>query len=159
MRSAPVRVLRIQAYAKGARARSALGNVPPVADATLSVLIYSSHSSTRALVHQALGRRPHPDLPEIEYLDVATAPVVIEHLDRGGVDLVILDGESAPVGGMGLAKQLRDEIDPCPPLLVLTGRPDDAWLATWSRADASVSHPIDPLELGRAVVGLLRKPA
>jgi hypothetical protein len=60
---------------------------------------------------------------------------------------------------MGLAKQLRDEIDPCPPLLVLTGRPDDAWLATWSRADASVSHPIDPLELGRAVVGLLRDPA
>ena len=29
-------------------------------------------------------------------------------------------------------------------MLVLTGRPEDAWLATWSRADAAVSHPIDP---------------
>ncbi|KIQ11006.1 hypothetical protein ASG56_14295 [Rhodococcus sp. Leaf7] len=130
-----------------------------VANATLSVLVYSSHARTRDAVHGALGRRPHPDLPEIEYLDVATAPVVLERLDRGGVDLVILDGESAPVGGMGLAKQLRDEIDPCPPLLVITGRPDDAWLATWSRADASVTHPIDPLELSRAVVSLLRPPA
>lgn len=121
----------------------------------MSVLVYSSHAHTRELVHSALGRRPHPDLPDFDYLDVATAPVVIERLDRGGVDLVILDGESSPVGGMGLAKQLRDEIDPCPPLLVLTGRPDDAWLASWSRADAVVSHPLDPIELSRAVVSLL----
>lgn len=130
-----------------------------MATATVSVLVYSSHAHTRELVHSALGRRPHPDLPEIEYTDVATAPVVIGHLDRGGIDLVILDGESAPVGGMGLAKQLRDEIDPCPPLLVITGRPDDAWLASWSRADASISHPIDPLELSRAVTALLRASA
>ncbi|MGB3770202.1 MAG: hypothetical protein WBF79_07375 [Rhodococcus sp. (in: high G+C Gram-positive bacteria)] len=126
-----------------------------MAGKAVSVLVYSSHAHTRELVHSALGRRPHPDLPDFDYLDVATAPVVIERLDRGGVDLVILDGESSPVGGMGLAKQLRDEIDPCPPLLVLTGRPDDAWLASWSRADAVVSHPLDPIELSRAVVSLL----
>ncbi|MCV7063842.1 hypothetical protein H7I76_33135, partial [Mycolicibacterium vaccae] len=37
------------------------------------------------------------------------------HLDEGGFDLVILDGEAAPVGGMGIAKQLKDEIGHCPP--------------------------------------------
>ena len=43
-------------------------------------------------------------------------------------------------------------------VLVLTGRPDDAWLANWSRAEAAVSHPLDPVVLGRAVLGLLRTP-
>ncbi len=72
------------------------------------------------------------------------------------IDLVILDGESTPTGGLGIAKQLKDEIEHCPPVLVLTGRPDDAWLANWSRAEAAVSHPIDPIRLTEAVVGLLR---
>jgi DNA-binding response OmpR family regulator len=77
-------------------------------------------------------------------------------MDAGGVDLAILDGEAVPAGGMGIAKQLKDEIYQCPPVLVLTGRPQDAWLATWSRAEAAVPHPIDPLQLAEAVVGLLR---
>jgi hypothetical protein len=54
-----------------------------------------------------------------------------------------------------IAKQMKDEIYQCPPLLVLTGRPQDAWLATWSRADAAVPHPLDPLQLAEAVVRLL----
>ena len=52
---------------------------------------------------------------------------------------------------MGIAKQLKDEIYRCPPILVLTGRPQDAWLATWSRAEAAVPHPIDPLQLAETV--------
>ena len=98
----------------------------------------------------------HPELPELSYVEVATAPMVIRHMDAGGIDLVILDGEASPVGGLGIAKQLKDEIDDCPPVLVLTGRPDDAWLASWSRAEAAVPHPIDPIRLGDAVVSLLR---
>jgi len=39
---------------------------------------------------------------------------------------------------------------------VVVGRPQDAWLATWSRADAVVSHPIDPMELAVTVTDLLR---
>jgi len=59
---------------------------------------------------------------------------------------------------MGIAKQLKDEITDCPPILVLTGRADDAWLANWSRAEAAVAHPIDPMRLGDTVIGLLRSP-
>jgi DNA-binding response OmpR family regulator len=128
-----------------------------VADTSLNILVYSDNARTREKVRSALGKRVHPDLPELTYVDVATAPVVIQHLDAGDVDLAILDGEAAPVGGMGLAKQLKDEVANCPPILVLTGRPDDAWLATWSRAEAAVSHPIDPIELGEAVAELLRE--
>ncbi|OZD09293.1 hypothetical protein CH275_03545 [Rhodococcus sp. 06-235-1A] len=125
--------------------------------ARVRVIVYSSNSETRAQVKSAVGTRPDPALGEIDYVDVATAAVVIEHLDAGGVDLAILDGESSPVGGLGLAKQLKDEIDPCPPVLVLIGRPDDRWLADWSRAEAAVPHPLDPIRLGRAVVDLLRQ--
>ncbi len=124
--------------------------------APLKVLVYSDDVTVREQVILALGRRPHPDLGEVEYVQVATEPVVIQHLDAGGVALAILDGEAVPAGGMGIAKQLKDEIFQCPPILVLTGRPQDAWLATWSRADAAVPHPIDPIQLADTVVSLLR---
>lgn len=119
------------------------------------MLVYSSNAATRAQVRSAVGTRPDPALGDIEYVDIATAAVVIEHMDAGGVALAIFDGESSPVGGLGLAKQLKDEIVDCPPVLVLIGRPDDAWLAEWSRAEAAVPHPLDPIRLGRAVVDLL----
>ena len=127
-----------------------------MSDEPLKILVYSDNARTREKVRSALGKRVHPDLPELSYLDVATGPVVIATLDEGGIDLAILDGEATPTGGLGLAKQLKDEVAVCPPILVLTGRPDDAWLASWSRAEAAVPHPIDPIRLGEAVASLLR---
>lgn len=126
-----------------------------MADSALKILVYSDDPNTRDQVRTALGRRVHPDLPDLTYLDVATAPVVVSSVDAGGIDLAILDGEATPAGGMGLAKQLKDEVANCPPIVVLTGRPDDAWLASWSRAEAAVPHPIDPIRLGEAVVAVL----
>ncbi|MEN4479019.1 hypothetical protein [Mycolicibacterium cosmeticum] len=125
-------------------------------DAQVRILVYSSNPRTRDAVRSALGRRVHPDLPELSYLDVATAPMVVEQIADGDFDLAILDGEAAPAGGLGLAKQLKDEVTDCPPILVLTGRADDAWLASWSRAEAAVPHPIDPIALGETVATLLR---
>ncbi|WP_024793750.1 response regulator [Tomitella biformata] len=125
----------------------------------LRVLVYSSDALARRSVIEALGPRPHPDLPPIQHIEVATAPMVLRLLDAGGIDLVILDGEASPAGGMGIAKQLRDEIDPCPPILVLTARRDDDWLASWSRADAIASRPVDPIDLARTVIDLIRASA
>jgi CheY-like chemotaxis protein len=136
------------------------GSIGRVSDATqnakpLKVLVYSDDANTRTQVVLALGKRPHPDLPPVEYVEVATEPVVIQQMDTGEIDLAILDGEAVPAGGIGIAKQLKDEIYQCPPILVLTGRQQDAWLATWSRAEAAVAHPIDPLQLADAVIRLL----
>jgi len=122
----------------------------------LRILVYSDDADTRSQVILALGKRPHPDLPAVEYVEVATEPVVIQQMDTGAIDLAILAGEAVPAGGMGIAKQLKDEIFRCPPVLVLTGRPQDAWLATWSRAEAAVPHPIDPMQLAEAVTRLLK---
>jgi DNA-binding response OmpR family regulator len=129
---------------------------PTESSSPLKVLLYSDDVDTRQQVILALGKRPHPDLPELQYVEVATEPVVIQQMDAGGIALAILDGEAVPAGGLGIARQLKDEIYRCPPLLVLTGRVQDNWLATWSRADAAVSHPLDPIELADTVIRLLR---
>ena len=139
-----------------ASTQATVGTDTPGADRVLSVLLYSNDATTRAAVRTAVGVRPAADLPEVSWTECATAPAVIEAVDDDGPDVLVLDGEATPVGGMGLCHQLKDEIDDCPPVLVLTGRPQDAWLATWSRADGTVSHPLDPVAVAEAVAGLAR---
>ncbi|KRV49897.1 hypothetical protein AQ490_18300 [Wenjunlia vitaminophila] len=124
---------------------------------TATVLVYSDDANTRQQVRLAAGRRPAPDVPQVEYLECATVPAVLAALELGGVDVCVLDGEAVPAGGMGVCRQIKDEIFRCPPVLLLMGRPQDAWLATWSRADAAVSHPVDPMALAEGLAGLLRR--
>ncbi len=128
-----------------------------MSDKNLNVLIYSDDASVREAVKLALGSRPAPELPRIDFVECATEPVVIRQMDSGTIDIVILDGEAAPAGGMGICRQLKDEIFNCPPVIVLTGRPADGWLATWSRAEAAVPHPIDPVILAETVATLIRR--
>ncbi|EDY45995.1 hypothetical protein [Streptomyces sp. SPB074] len=122
-----------------------------------TVLIYSDNAETRTQVRLATGRRPAPDAPRVQFVECATLPAVLSELERGGIDVCVLDGETAPAGGMGVCRQIKDEIFRCPPVLLLMGRPQDAWLATWSRADAAVTLPVDPVEFAGALAGLLRK--
>jgi len=126
---------------------------------SLRVLLYSDDLDTRSQVLLAVGRRVKRGGPEIEWVETATHAAVLDHADAGGFDLFVLDGEAAKSGGMGLCRQLKNELFRCPPVLVLTGRPQDAWLASWSLADAVVAAPFDPVELQRVVVGLLAAPA
>lgn len=128
----------------------------PDPEPTCRVLVYSDDRITRRQVIAALGRRPAADLPALEFVEVATDAMAISVIDQGGLDLLILDGEATPAGGMGLCRQVKDEIYHCPPVLVLIGRPQDAWLATWSRADGVTAHPLDAMAVARTVTSLLR---
>ena len=129
----------------------------------IRVVIYSHDSAVRAAVISALGRKIAADLPVHEILEFATAPALRVFVDRPDLagkfkaDLFILDGEAVPEGGMGVARQLKDEVFNCPPVLLITGRKEDAWLAAWSRAEAVVTHPIDPFTLAQSAADLLRK--
>jgi DNA-binding response OmpR family regulator len=125
----------------------------------MKVVVYSHDADVRSRIRLAIGRRPAPDVPEAEVIEVATQPALIRLLDRGGTDVMVLDGEAHPAGGMGICRQAKDEVYDCPPVLLIIGRPDDGWLATWSRADAVVSHPIDPKALAQALAGLMRQRA
>jgi DNA-binding response OmpR family regulator len=124
--------------------------------ATAKVLLYSDDRTVREQVRLALGKRVASDLPEIEVFDTATQPAVLKALAESSYDLCILDGEAVPAGGMGVAKQLKDEIPHCPLILLLVARPQDAWLASWSGAEAIVGYPLDPVRLPEVVAELLR---
>ena len=130
--------------------------------ARLKVIIYSDDSSVRESLKAALGRRIAPDLPEHDVLEFATAPALRQHVDQLSVegnlraDLFILDGEAVPEGGMGVWRQLKDEVFQCPPVMVVIGRKADGWLAAWSRADSTVMHPLDPFTVADEAASLLR---
>ena len=123
---------------------------------TATVLVYSDDSNTREQVRLATGRRPAPDVPVVEFVECATPAAVISELDKGGIDICVLDGEAVPMGGMGVCRQIKDEVFDCPPVLLLIGRPQDAWLAPWSRADAAGTLPVDPVEFASALASLMR---
>lgn len=124
--------------------------------ASATVIVYSPDVAVREQVRTAVGRRPAPDLGRVEWIECTTGDEVVATIDRGGVDLAILDGEAQPTGGMGLSRQLKYEVDDCPPVCVLLGRRDDRWLATWSLADATLARPIDPVTAAATVAQMLR---
>ena len=124
----------------------------------LVIALYSDDSSVRSSVVTALGRRVSAEISEHKIIEFATGPALRLYLDsKKPVDLFILDGEAVPEGGMGVARQLKDEVFNCPPVLVITGRIQDNWLASWSKADDVVIHPIDPFTLASKVAALLQK--
>ena len=89
----------------------------------LQVALYSDDASVRETVRKALGSRLSSDLPEHSVMEFATAPALRSYVDSGKrVDLYILDGESVPEGGLGVAKQLKDEVFNCGVVVVLVGR-------------------------------------
>ncbi|MEY3736351.1 MAG: hypothetical protein RLZZ251_67 [Actinomycetota bacterium] len=123
---------------------------------TLTIALYSDDASVRRSVSSALGRRLSPDLHEHTIHEFATADALKLYVDaKKKVDLFILDGEATPEGGMGLSKELKDQVFHCPPILLIVAREQDAWLAGWSRADGVVSHPIDPFTLAKRAAALL----
>ena len=124
-----------------------------------TVLVYSHRPQVLDAVRTAVGRRPAPDVGPLTWLECETGDEVIAAVDRGGVDLCILDGEAQPVGGLALARQMEQEVADRPAVCVLIARQADRWLAHWSRAEATLPMPVDPLTAPGVVAELLRQHA
>ena len=128
---------------------------------TAKIAIYSDDLSVRQAVKAALGSKLAGGI-EVETIEFATADALRLYVDQSGtkgevrVDLFILDGEAVPEGGLGVARQLKDEVFNCPPSIVLIARQSDSWLAAWSRAEASLLHPVDPFALAKTASELLQ---
>lgn len=127
------------------------------AENPLKVLVYSDDRTVREAIRLALGRKLAADLPELVIEETATAGATINAVDANDYDALIFDGEATPVGGMGLAFQLKDEVANCPPVVLLVARVADAWLATWSRAEAITTLPVDPIRLPQIVAETIRR--
>ena len=128
---------------------------------TAKIAIYSDDQSVRQAVKAALGSKLAGGI-EVETIEFATADALRLYVDETctkgevRVDLFILDGEAVPEGGLGVARQLKDEVFNCPPSIVLIARQSDSWLAAWSRAEASLLHPVDPFALAKTASELLQ---
>ena len=125
-------------------------------DHSMRILVFSHKPEVRESIINAIGRRPATDLARVDYVEVSGIGDVLSEMDAGQVDLAILDGEAQPTGGIGLTRQLKNEITDCPPIVVAVRRKDDRWLATWSQADAVLVHPLDPLTAAETVADVLR---
>jgi len=122
---------------------------------TSVVLLYSDDEKVREHMRLGIGRRPAADLA-IRFVEAASQDEVVRLVDEGDIDLVVLDGEAAPSGGLGIARQLKDEVDDCPPTCVVIARAADRWLAAYAKVDATLTHPLDPLTTGQTVAAMLR---
>jgi DNA-binding response OmpR family regulator len=127
--------------------------------APATVLVYSHRPEVRDAVRTAVGRRPAADVGPLTWIECATGAEVVAAVDDGGIDLCILDGEAQPTGGLAVSRQLEQEVRDRPAVCLLIARQADRWLAHWSRADATLPLPIDPLTAPGVVADLLRTQA
>ena len=123
---------------------------------THTVLLYSDDPRVRDRMRLAIGTRPAADL-SVEFVDASRYDECLRLIDTYTIDLVVLDGEATPAGGIGIARQLRDEVTDCPPILLIIARAADRWLAAYAQVDVTLTHPLDPVATGESVAALLRQ--
>ncbi len=121
-----------------------------------TVLLYSDDPAVRDSMREAIGLRPSPDIV-VEFVDASTYAECVKLIDDYEIDLVVLDGEATPAGGLGIARQLHDELAETPPTVVVIARTADRWLAAYAKVTATLTHPLDPVTTGRTVAELLRE--
>ena len=120
-----------------------------------TVLLYSDDVKVRDRMRLAIGPRPAADL-SIEFVDASTWEECRRLLDEYEIDLMVLDGEATPAGGLGIARQTKDEYADPPPVCVVIARAADRWLAAFAQVDATLVHPLDPVTTGQTIAGMLR---
>ena len=120
-----------------------------------TVLLYSDDAAVRDRFRLAIGPRPAADLA-IEFTDASTWEECRRLLDEYEIDLMILDGEAAPAGGIGIARQTKDEYADPPPTCVVIARAADRWLAAFAQVDATLVYPLDPVTTGQTIAAMLR---
>jgi DNA-binding response OmpR family regulator len=121
-----------------------------------TVLLYSDDQEVRNRMRLAIGARPAADL-SVRYVEASSFAEIIRLVDSTDVDALVLDGEAAPTGGIGIARQLKEELDDPPPTCVVIARAADRWLAAYARVDATLLHPLDPVLTAQTIAALLRQ--
>ena len=115
-----------------------------MSDTSVKVLVFSDDSHKRRAVMNGIGLRASKDTPRIEWVEAATAFGVRDAVDAQDFAALILDAETKKEGGMSVA-----------PVIFLTARVQDDWLATWAGAAATVADPLDPIILQETLADVL----
>ncbi|WP_434741071.1 hypothetical protein [Micromonospora sp. SH-82] len=126
-----------------------------MSDRLYTVLLYSDDQRIRDQMRLAVGTRPAADL-QVEFIEAATFDECIRLVDTYEIHLLLLDGEASPAGGIGVARQVKDDRDDSPPVCLVIARAADRWLAAYAEVEATLVHPLDPVTTGATVAQLLR---
>ncbi|MCI4061870.1 hypothetical protein MRQ36_04520 [Micromonospora sp. R77] len=127
-----------------------------MSDRLCTVLLYSDDPQVRDRMRLAVGTRPAPGL-EIEFVEAADYAECVRLVDDYEIDLLLLDGEASPGGGLGIARQIKDDRADAPPTCLVIARAADRWLAAYAQVDATLMHPLDPVTTGTTVAEVLRR--
>ncbi|ROO61438.1 hypothetical protein EDC02_3373 [Micromonospora sp. Llam0] len=120
-----------------------------------TVLLYSDDPQVRDRMRLAVGTRPATDLT-VEFVEASDYAGCVRLVDEYEIDLMLLDGEATPGGGLGIARQIKDDRADAPPTCVVIARAADRWLASFAEVDGTLMHPLDPVTTGQTVAGMLR---
>jgi DNA-binding response OmpR family regulator len=100
-------------------------------------------------IERRLGR-------ELRFRAAANGDLGTKAALRDRPQMIVADELASRAGAFSLAKTLRDDLDPYTGVIViLLERPQDAWLARWSGADAWFVKPPDPFEVADRLWELL----
>lgn len=128
-----------------------------MSDASVKVLLFSDDSDTRRAIIDAVGVRASKTSPRIEWHEAATASGVEELVAQHDFAAIVLDAEATKEGGLSIARNLQTYNDDLPPFVILTARPQDAWLATWAGAQVILPAPFNPIEVQEGIAQVLDK--
>ena len=129
-----------------------------VASPIVDVLLVSPDPRSRelmALLVRSVERRLGRDL---RFRAAANGDLGTRSALRDRPEVIVADELASRAGAFALAKTLRDDHDPFTGVIViLLERPQDAWLARWSGADAWFVKPPDPFEVADRLWELLEQ--
>ena len=126
-----------------------------MSEETVTILVFSDDKDRRHAVVNGIGLRASKDTPRIDWVEAATGFGVRDAFDQQDFAMLILDAEAKKEGGMSIAQDLRETRDDVPPVIFLTARVQDDWLATWAGAAATVADPLDPIILQETLADVL----
>ena len=125
----------------------------------ITVLVFSDDSTRRRAVIEGVGLKPDKGLPEIKWVEAATADGVATKYKEVNPSVLVLDSETVKEGGMAVARDLKTQVGAEEPMVLLVARPQDKWLADWAGAAAIVYDPLDPMDLQVALSKAIRAAA
>jgi DNA-binding response OmpR family regulator len=122
----------------------------------VNVLLVSPDEGTRAMIALAVRSIERRVGSELRFRAARNGDLGLRAALRDRPEVIVADEIASRAGAFALARSLRDDPEPYTGVIViLLDRPQDAWLARWSGADAWFVKPVDPFELADRLLDLV----
>lgn len=126
----------------------------------MNVLLVSADPRVREMMSLCVrGVRRQVGKPDVQIAEASDGIAGMKLAWRDLPDVVVVDEITSRAGAFAVARDLTGSLPPFPgKVVILLDRPQDAWLARWSGADAWFTKPVNPFELAETVAGFLAEP-